>query len=285
MENNFNTPAQVIQGNIHGGIGKSNLPAVKLMILGFMAGMFIALGAAVSSMAGHSIVNPSAARIITALIFPIGLMAIVFVDGELFTGNCLIAMAVYDKKTTWLKFFRNLGIVYFANLIGSLFIMVLVYFSGQLEYNGGKLGAYAIKVAIGKSSLTATQEIFSGIICNILVCLAILMAAASRDIIGKIWAIYFPIFAFVLGGFEHSVANMFFVPMGILASTNDKFMNLAKELYGFTPEQLDSLSILEGTKHILFVSLGNFIGGAIILGGICYLIHIKHNSRSNVKNN
>lgn len=279
MENNFNTPAQVVQGNIHSGVGKANLPAVKLLILGFMAGMFIALGAAVSSMAGHDIDNVSVARIITALIFPIGLMAIVFVDGELFTGNCLIAMAVYDKKTTWRKFFRNLGIVYLANLIGSVFVVFLVYFSGQLNSNGGKLGAYAIKVAIGKISLTGTQEIFSGIICNILVCLAILMAAASRDIIGKIWAIYFPIFAFVLGGFEHSIANMFFIPMGIFASFNEKYMSLAQELYGFTAEQIGYLSAWEGVKHILLVSVGNFLGGAVLLGGVCYLIHIKHNSR------
>lgn len=279
MENNFNTPAQVVQGNIHSGVGKANLPAVKLIILGFMAGLFISLGAAVSSMAGHAIENASIARIITALIFPIGLMAIVFVDGELFTGNCLIAMAVYDKKTTWGKFFRNLGIVFFANLLGALFMVVMVYFSGQLDFNGGKLGAYAIKVAIGKAGMGGIQEVFSGIICNIFVCLAILMAAASRDIIGKIWAIYFPIFAFVLGGFEHSIANMFFIPMGILASHNGKFMALAQELYGFTAEQTGYLSVWEGTKHILLISLGNFLGGAVLLGGLCYLIHIKHNSR------
>ena len=125
-------------------------------------------------------------------------MIIVFVGGELFTGNCLIVMDVVGKKVTWFECIRNLIVVYFSNLIGALIIDTLIYFSGNLDYTGGLLGAYAIKVAVGKVGISPLKGITSGILCNILVCIAILMAVAATDIVGKVWAIFFPIMAFVI---------------------------------------------------------------------------------------
>lgn len=214
MEQHFNTPAEVIDNNMKAGEGKAHLPLGKMILLGIMAGAFIALGGATSSTAAHAIDNVGLARFVAGIIFPVGLMIIVFVGGELFTGNCLIVMDVVGKKVTWFECIRNLIVVYFSNLIGALIIDTLIYFSGNLDYTGGLLGAYAIKVAVGKVGISPLKGITSGILCNILVCIAILMAAAATDIVGKVWAIFFPIMAFVVGGFEHCVANMFYIPVG-----------------------------------------------------------------------
>ena len=202
MEQHFNTPAEVIDNNMKAGEGKAHLPLGKMILLGIMAGAFIALGGATSSTAAHAIDNVGLARFVAGIIFPVGLMIIVFVGGELFTGNCLIVMDVVGKKVTWFECIRNLIVVYFSNLIGALIIDTLIYFSGNLDYTGGLLGAYAIKVAVGKVGISPLKGITSGILCNILVCIAILMAAAATDIVGKVWAIFFPIMAFVVGGFE-----------------------------------------------------------------------------------
>ena len=150
MEQHFNTPAEVIDNNMKAGEGKAHLPLGKMILLGIMAGAFIALGGATSSTAAHAIDNVGLARFVAGIIFPVGLMIIVFVGGELFTGNCLIVMDVVGKKVTWFECIRNLIVVYFSNLIGALIIDTLIYFSGNLDYTGGLLGAYAIKVAVGK---------------------------------------------------------------------------------------------------------------------------------------
>ena len=220
MEQHFNTPSEVIDTNMKAGEGKAHLPLGKMILLGIMAGAFIALGGATSSTAAHAIDNVGLARFVAGIIFPVGLMIIVFVGGELFTGNCLIVMDVVGKKVTWFECIRNLIVVYFSNLIGALIIDTLIYFSGNLDYTGGLLGAYAIKVAVGKVGISPLKGITSGILCNILVCIAILMAVAATDIVGKVWAIFFPIMAFVVGGFEHCVANMFYIPVGMMAAQN-----------------------------------------------------------------
>lgn len=273
MENNFNTPVEIIDGNIKGGMNKVSLPLVKMILSGILAGAFIALGGATSNVAVHTIADVGLARTLAGAIFPVGLMMIVFVGGELFTGNCMIAMGVYNKKVKVSAFFKDLCIIFFSNLIGALFIDLLVFYSGQLDYTSGALGAYTIKVALGKVAITPVKAITSGILCNILVCVAILMAGAARDIVGKVWAIFFPIWAFVIGGFEHCVANMFYIPMGMLAATNPAYAAKAEELYGITAEQLSSLTVVNSLGNFIPVTIGNMIGGAIVLGGLCYAIN------------
>ena len=168
MEQHFNTPSEVIDTNMKAGEGKAHLPLGKMILLGIMAGAFIALGGATSSTAAHAIDNVGLARFVAGIIFPVGLMIIVFVGGELFTGNCLIVMDVVGKKVTWFECIRNLIVVYFSNLIGALIIDTLIYFSGNLDYTGGLLGAYAIKVAVGKVGISPLKGITSGILCNLL---------------------------------------------------------------------------------------------------------------------
>ena len=218
--NSINSPAEAIEANINGGVVKANLPLGKMILLGILAGAFIAIGGASSNVAVHSISDVGLARTLAGVIFPVGLMMIVLVGGELFTGNCLLIMGVLDKKVTWLQMVRNLCIVYLSNLVGSLIIDALVFYSGQYDYTSGLLGAYTIKVALAKATISPLKGFTSGIMCNILVCVAILAAAAAKDATGKIWAIFFPILAFVASGYEHCVANMYYIPAGIFAASN-----------------------------------------------------------------
>ncbi len=272
----FHSPKEVIDISMNGSKEKASLPILKKMLLGIMAGAFIALGGAASSTAVHSISDVGVARALAGAIFPVGLMMIVFVGGELFTGNCLIFMGVLDGRVTVKGCVRNLVIVYFSNLIGAMIIDVLVYLSGNMDYTNGLLGAYTIKVAVGKVAIDPVKGIASGILCNILVCIAILMASAAKDITGKVWAIFFPIWAFVVGGFEHCVANMFYIPSGILAAQNPTYVARAQEAYGLTPEQIQSLTVLGGLGNLIPVTIGNVLGGMLFVGLPCFVIHKKN---------
>ena len=275
MNNHFNTPAETIELNMKACENKTVLPLGKMILLGIMAGAFIALGGAASSTAAHAIENVGLARAMAGVIFPVGLMLIVFLGGELFTGNCLIVMDVFAKRTTWKRLLYNLVVVYFSNLIGALIIDTLLVFSGNLNYSGGLLGAYTIKVAVGKLGVAPIQAITSGILCNLLVCLAVLMATCAKDIVGKVWAIFFPICAFVIGGFEHCVANMFYIPVGMMAAANPDYAAMAQQVYGITAEQLAGLTVLGSLQNFIPVTIGNILGGMVFTGLPLYLIYKK----------
>ena len=274
MENNYYyTPAKMFQNMIQAEVTKAKLPTGKMILLGILAGAFIAMGGAASNVAVHNISNVGLARTLAGTIFPVGLMLVVLVGGELFTGNCLMIMAYLNKKFSLSALLRNLVIVYFSNLIGALAVDVLLFFSGQLNYTDGALGAYTIKVALSKTQITPGAAICSGILCNVLVCLAILMAGTAKEIAGKLLAIFFPIWAFVICGFEHCIANMFYIPMGMLAASNPDYVAKANELYNITAEQCSSLCSFGITKSFLFVTIGNILGGMLFVGALFYSIH------------
>lgn len=275
MSNFFNSPKEIIEGNMNGAVNKANMKLSKMIVMGILAGMFIALGGATSSTAVHTISDVGLARTLAGCIFPIGLLMIVLVGGELFTGNCLMIMAAIDKRIKVVQLIRNLCVVFISNLIGSLIIDLLIFYSGNLDYTGGALGAYTIKVALTKASITPIKGITSGILCNILVCIAILMGAAAKDVVGKIFAIWFPIFAFVIGGFEHIVANMFYIPTGILAATNETYVAKAEELYGITTTDLQALDISGFLQNAIPVTIGNMLGGMVFVGLLLYFINVK----------
>ena len=273
MGNNFNSPAEVVDANIAAGKVKANLSLSKMILLGILAGFFIAIGGEASLLASHNIANVGLARTITGAVFPVGLMMIVLVGGELFTGNTMIVMAVMQKEATWLQYARNLVVLFFSNLVGSLIIAYLTYFSGQWNYTDGALGAYTMKIALGKVNLSFGTAFASGILCNILVCVAVLMAISAKDIAGKILAIFFPIFAFVISGFEHCVANMYYIPAGLIAKTNPQYVEKAEELYGITADKLNALTVGGMVKNMIPVTLGNIVGGAVFVGVLLVLIN------------
>lgn len=270
----MNTIAQVLKGNIDTEVKRAKMSIGRLLLFGIMAGMFIALGASASSVAMHSTAGVGLSRFIGGCIFPIGLMLIVFLGGELFTGDCLIILGIFDKKVRVLSALKVLVLVWAANLVGAVVIALLVFASGQLGYTNGLLGAFTIKVALGKATMSFGSAFTSGILCNIFICGAVLMASAAKDAGGKIWAMFFPIMAFVVSGYEHCVANMYYIPAGILAASNETYRQVAMETYGFSAQQLEALD----WKHFFVdssipVTLGNMVGGMIFVGLLLYLVN------------
>lgn len=275
MGNNYYTPAEIMELNMKGAEGKASLPLCKMILLGILAGAFIAIGGAASSTASHGVSDVGLARTVSGLIFPVGLIMTVLLGAELFTGNCLMVMSAMDKRIRWSALLRNLVVVYFSNFAGALIFDILLLLSGNLNYSGGLLGAYTIKIAVAKTVILPMQAIASGILCNILVCIAVLLAAAAKDVTGKIMGIFFPICAFVICGFEHCVANMFYIPMGIMAAGNPDYVAAAKEAYGLTTEQIAGLDIGGLVQNLIPVTVGNMIGGMLCAGVILYVIYRK----------
>lgn len=261
------TCSQLVDDYSNAGVGKTKRNMIEFIVLAIMAGAFIAIGGSSSSLAVHAIENAGVAKLVAGCIFPVGLMMIVFVGGELFTGDCMMIIGVVDKKYKLIEMVKRLIIVFLGNLVGALIIVCLVYYAGQYDMGGGALAAYTIKVAYGKATISFGKAVCSGIMCNVLVCIAVLMGMASKDAAGKIFGIFFPIMAFVVGGYEHCVANMYYIPAGLLAMTNPNYVSKAMELYGYTAEQLSSLNIYNFlVTSMIPVVIGNIIGGSIFVG-------------------
>lgn len=272
----ISTPPQIVAANMNAAKGKTELPLLRMILLGIFAGIFIAGGASASSLAMHAISNVGLARLVAGAIFPVGLMMIVLVGGELFTGDCLMIMGCVHGRFSAAKMIKVLVVVYLSNFLGSVLFAELVNLSGQYNYTNGLLGAFTIKVAMGKVNLSFGAAFASGILCNIFVCMAVLMAMAAKDISGKIWAIFFPILAFVVSGYEHCVANMYYIPAGIFAKTNSTYAALAMESYGYTTLQLEGLNWVNFVvKNLIPVTLGNIVGGMVFVGLPLYLIHAQ----------
>lgn len=255
-----NAPAQVTELMLAGMTGKSKLPVVKMFLLGILAGAFIAFGAEASSLAAHNVTQVGIQRLIMGCVFPVGLIMVVLLGTELFTGNCMMVAAVADKRVKFAMLLRNWIVVYLGNLIGAALIVLLVSATGQLGYSSNGLAVLTIKIAAAKTGLSFGAAFAGGILCNVLVCIAVLLAMASKSIIGKIAGIWFPIMAFVLSGFEHSVANMYYIPAGIFASMNPAYAAAAQEA-GVNMANLNALGFL---GNIVPVTLGNIVGGAAI---------------------
>lgn len=267
-------PTQIVSGNIVAANNKTQTSVFRLILLGIFAGMFIACGASASSVAMHAISNVGLARLVAGCVFPIGLMMIVFVGGELFTGDCLMIMGCMHKEFPVRKMIKVLIVVWISNFVGSVIFAAMVNASTQYNFTSGLLGAFTIKVAMGKLGMTFQSAFLSGILCNFFVCIAVLMAAAAKDIAGKVWAIFFPIMAFVVSGYEHCVANMYYIPAGIFAAGNEAYVQKAMETYGYTAAQLEGLNWEAMLiANLLPVTLGNIVGGMVLVGLPLYLIH------------
>ncbi len=268
----------VLKGNMAVYEAKAKLSFGKIVILAMLAGAFIAIGASSSSAAIYGIPNTGLAKTLAGAIFPVGLILVVLIGGELFTGDCLMVLGVMNKKVKVLDMIRVLVLVFLFNLVGSLIIVVLVNQCGQLDYNGGALGAAVIKTSYSKMNLSFVKAFTSGIMCNILVCLGVLLAGAAEAAAGKILGIFFAIWAFVIGGYEHCVANMYYIPAGLLAKTNSTYYDAALNA-GMTANQIDSMSIGGFLiNNLIPVTLGNIVGGMIFVALPLYLVH-----KSNLK--
>ena len=240
---------EAIENYVEGCVGKVDCPAYKLFMKAILAGMMIAFGAAGSSVAAHDIANVGIARLVAGVVFPMGLMMVVMTGAELFTGDCLAIMATVQKKHT------------------ALMLTCIDYVSGQYNYSSGILGAYTIKVALGKCNLDFTTALASGILCNILVCAAVMLAARAKDVTGKLLCCFFIILLFVVSGYEHCVANMYYVPAGMIAKLNPLYVKDAMEQYGYTAQELSTLNIPNFIfNNLIPVTIGNIVGGMAFFG-------------------
>ena len=191
---NFFTPAEIVKNYSAAGRKKTEMQAMKMLILGILSGIFIALGAAATNTAGHSIENVSAMRIVLGVLFPGGLTLVVLLGGELFTGNCLISISVLEKQAKISAMIKNWIVVYIGNLIGSLLIAFACAKFGQFNYSDGGLAVFTMKLAVTKSTLPFANAFVLGIMCNMLVCLAVLASLSAKDTAGKIAGVFFPNF-------------------------------------------------------------------------------------------
>lgn len=270
---NFLTDKQALEKYIQGCEKKSTLPLWKLLVKGIIAGIMIGLGAGCSSVAGHSITNIGLARLAIGAVFPVGLIVIILLGAELFTGDCLAIVGVLDKKTKWSFFFKLLVVVFIGNFIGAVIMCTLTNFSGQWNYSEGLLGAYNISVAVAKSNISFVRGLTSGILCNILVCGTVMMSVCAKDVAGKLLSIFFGVFIFAVSGFEHCVANMYYLTAGLYSKLNPAYVELAKEAFGLTAEQIDALSVTGYITNLVPVTLGNLIGGAVFIGAALFFLN------------
>ena len=245
------------------GVGKTTSPWFSVLVLGILAGAYIAFGGMLAATLTFDLaprMGLGFTRFMSGAAFSLGLMLVVIAGAELFTGNNLMISSVMAGRIGIGTMLGRWGVVYAANFVGAMLLALLFVFSGLWKTGDGALGAYAVKTAYTKATLPFMEALLRGIGCNWLVCLAVWMALASRQVIGKIFAIFFPIMAFVALGFEHSVANMYFIPTGILLRT---IAGVAAP-EGLAPGALSWTSFALG--NLVPVTLGNIIGGGVFVG-------------------
>lgn len=258
----MNSPAENAKNFINVGKAKTSLKISKMFILAIFAGMFIAFAGVGFTVAGATIQNPSAAKLVGACIFPGGLAMVVLAGSELFTGNSLIFISVLNKDVKPSQMLRNWLFVFLGNLCGSVLVAALVVYGHIPSLFNGETANYMVSIASAKASMSAGDAVIRGILCNFLVCTAVWITSAAKDASGKVLGLFFPIMLFVLCGFEHSVANMYYIPAGLFAAAE----------YGI---EAAGLTLLGFVKNLLFVSLGNIIGGAVMFAAGYWYSYLK----------
>jgi formate/nitrite transporter len=269
------SPAQILEYTSDVGVTKAQRGILGQLILAFMAGVFIAFASEGSNMAAFNLfANPDTyglGKVLAGAVFGTGLMLVVVAGGELFTGNTLIIVGVLDRKVKIRQLLSNWLVVYIGNFIGSVFIAYMMNRSMLFNSSNGVLGGQTIKIAAYKTALSFESAFFLGIMCNWLVCLAVWVSYAAKDVIGKLFACFFIICLFITSGFEHSVANMYYIPAGIMAKSNSLWV----EMSHVGAEQLAGLNWLTFiTKNLIPVTLGNIVGGSGMVG-LLYWISLR----------
>ncbi|MBJ6725563.1 formate/nitrite transporter family protein [Geomesophilobacter sediminis] len=265
MEKHYLKPDEAVQAIVENGRRVSTQRRSVTLILSLLAGFYIAFGAQLATVVTQdaaAFVGRGVASFLGGSVFSIGLVLVVVCGAELFTGNSLLASCALEGEITWGKLGENWVIVILGNLAGSLFFAWLMFESHLWE--NGNLAEHSIAIAARKCQLPFGVALIRGILCNWLVCLAVFMATAARDIAGKIFSCYLPIMAFVTSGFEHSVANMYFIPTGLLiAAQTDR-----------TIPGLTWSNFFLG--NIVPVTLGNILGGVVFVAFSYWFVHLKY---------
>jgi len=252
------------------GVKKAGLDFWSMLALAVLAGSFIALGAEFFTVViTESGLGFGLNKLVGGFVFCLGLILVVVAGAELFTGNNLIVMAWVGGKLTLGQLMRNWVTVYFGNLIGSLSVAMLMYLSRQWASANYHVGATALNIANAKVNLSFTEGMVRGILCNVLVCLAVWLCTSGRSVTDKILAILFPITAFVASGFEHSIANMYFIPMGLLLKAEPEVVTAA----GKVASDLVNLNWLGFAGNLVSVTTGNIFGGGFLVAVVYWFIY------------
>ncbi len=285
-------PAEMATRAEYVGVRKAQAPFITLFALAVLAGAFIAFGAifattiisgdisfqSASGMNGLSADFPFGFnKLLAGFVFCLGLILVIIGGAELFTGNNLIVMAWASGKVSTFALLRNWIVVYAGNFLGALGTAALLFLSKQYTFGNNSVGETALNIALAKVGLGIVQAIALGILCNILVCLAVWMTFSARSTIDKIAAIIFPITAFVAAGFEHSIANMYFIPIGLLIKdyASPEFWSAIGKI------PADYQSLTWGSffiNNLIPVTIGNIIGGAVFVAGIYWLIFLRQDN-------
>jgi formate transporter len=248
------------------GVAKANADVIPAFVLGVLAGAFIGLGAVFATLVGtDSTVGFGVTRWLAGIAFSLGLILVVIAGAELFTGNNLMVMAVASRQVTAVRLLRTWAIVYVGNFVGALSIVAMVMLAGWWTLDDKAVGSTALSIAAQKTALPFGTVFFRGILANALVCLAVWLATGGRSLTDKIIAIVIPISAFVANAFEHSVANMYFIPMGLML----------KDRSGLEPMDTASLTIGGFLRNLAASTLGNVVGGAVLVGFVYWFVYLR----------
>ncbi len=261
------SPKQIAQKVDTIGVTKARLPLLSMVMLGILAGAFIGLGGLFFTIVkSDASLGFATQQVLGGFTFSLGLILVIVAGAELFTGNNLLAMAWADGKITTTELFRNWFVVCLANFVGAVGIALLVFLSGHPEMNQGAIAQTYANIASAKCDMPFWHAFFRGILCNILVCMAVWMALAGRSVVDKAVAIVFPISAFVAAGFEHSIANMYFIPLAMMLESSAMV------------EVSDSVGMLGFIGNLFPVILGNLIGGSVFVGLVYHVIYLREDS-------
>lgn len=260
----MHSPLEIARNYVEIGIHKVRLSALKMVILGMFAGMFIGFAGIASTVGGSTIENPSLARLVSACLFPAGMAMVLVAGSELFTGNNLIIIALLEKKIKLHEMLKNWFFVFVGNFLGAAFVAFLVVFGHTPDLFGGRLADSIVNAALHRVNLTFADSFIRGVLCNILVCIAVWAAFAAKKVSGKLLMSFWPVMLFVLCGFEHSIADIYFCLAGIFAAGE----------YAIAAEGLTFGSFL--LKNLLPVTLGNIVGGAGIVGAGYWAMYLRH---------
>ena len=270
------SPKEMAERVEKAGVTKGNLDFLSTLALSFLAGIFIAFGALLYTLVIHdSTTSHGFTRLLGGIVFSVGLILVIVAGAELFTGNNLIIMAYMNKKITFGKLARNWAIVFVGNFAGSLAIVYLVHLSGHWGMHSYMVGGRALLIALGKIQIPFLQAVARGILCNMLVCLAVWLCFSCRNVADKVLAIIFPIAAFVALGFEHCVANMFFVPAGLVLKNITEATAAASTAMGKSVSVADLTWGAFFIRNLLPVTIGNVIGGAAIIALVYWFLYLR----------
>ncbi len=250
----MHSPLEIARNYVEVGIHKANLSIFKMLLLGFFAGMFIGFAGIASTTASSTIAVASVAKLVGACVFPAGMAMVLVAGSELFTGNNLIILAVLEKKVPVWKMLKNWLFVYIGNFLGAAFVACVVVYAHTPDLFQGALATAIVNAGKARTDLSIPEAFFRGILCNILVCIAIWMSFAAKRVSGKLMTSFWPVMLFVLCGFEHCVADMYFGVAALLTSAE----------YGIAAEGLTWGNFL--LKSLVPITLGNIVGGAGIVG-------------------